>query len=41
MQRNEGKFGKYLVMRDFFGRVVEGIEMHEEEEAEEADEPEG
>lgn len=41
MQRNEGKFGKYLVMRDFFGRVVEGIEMHEEEEAEEAGEPEG
>ena len=33
MQRNEGKFGKDLVMRDFLGRVVEGIEMEEEEEA--------
>jgi hypothetical protein len=32
MKRNEGKFGKYLVMRDFFGRVVSGIEMSEEEE---------
>lgn len=36
MKRNEGKFGKNLVMRDFFGRDVEGIEM-EEEEAEEAE----
>ena len=39
MKRNEGKFGKYLVMRDFFDRVVGGIEMLEEEE--EADEAEG
>ena len=38
MKRNEGKFGKYLVMRDFFDRVVDGIEMLEEEE--EADEAE-
>jgi hypothetical protein len=30
-QRNEGKFGKDLVMYDFLGRVVEGIEMEEEE----------
>ena len=38
MKKNEGKFGKYLVMRDFFGRVVEGIEMLEDEdEAEEAE----
>lgn len=33
MKRNEGKFGKDLVMRDFLGRVVEGIEMDEEEES--------
>ena len=26
-QRNEGKFGKNLVMYDFLGRVVEGIEI--------------
>ena len=32
MKLNEGKFGKFLVMRDFFGRVVGGIEMLEEEE---------
>ena len=41
MKRNEGKFGKNLVMRDFFGREVEGMEMIEEEqepeEVEEAD----
>ena len=37
-QRNEGKFGKNLVMYDFLGRVVEGIEMEdEEEEVEEAE----
>jgi hypothetical protein len=35
MQRNEGKFGKNLVMRDFIGRVVEGIEMDDEDEGEE------
>ena len=39
MKRNEGKFGKNLVMRDFFGRVVEGIEMVEE--SEESEEGEG
>ena len=33
-QRNESKFGKDLVMHDFLGRVVEGIEMEDEEEAE-------
>jgi hypothetical protein len=33
MERNKGKFGKDLVMWDFIGRVVEGIEMEEEEEA--------
>lgn len=27
MKRNEGKFGKDLVMYDFLGRTVEGIEM--------------
>jgi len=32
MKRNEGKFGKNLVMYDFIGRVVEGIEMDDEEE---------
>ncbi len=31
-QRNEGKFGKNLVMFDFLGREVEGIEMEEEDE---------
>ena len=41
MKRNEGKFGKYLVMRDFFGRVVDGIEMLEEEEQTEESEKEG
>jgi hypothetical protein len=35
LKRNEGKFGKYLVMRDFFGRVVDGIEMVEEEQEQE------
>jgi hypothetical protein len=39
MKRNEGKFGKFLVMRDFFGREVESIEMLEEEE--ETEESEG
>jgi len=34
MERNKGKFGKNMVMWDFIGRVVEGIEMEEEEEAE-------
>nr|CRH08155.1 Conserved protein of unknown function [Candidatus Magnetococcus massalia] len=34
-KRNEGKFGKDLVMFDFFGRDVDGIEMEEEEEEEE------
>ena len=29
---NQGKFGKNLVMYDFLGRVVEGIEMEEEGE---------
>ncbi len=39
LKRNEGKFGKNLVMYDFIGRVVEGIEMEDEDEAEgEADE---
>ncbi len=33
MKRNEGKFGKNLVMYDFLGREVEGIEMEEEDEA--------
>ena len=33
-ERNKGKFGKDLVMWDFIGRVVEGIEMDEETEAE-------
>jgi hypothetical protein len=40
IKRNEGKFGKYLVMRDFFGRAVEGIEMLEEEAKEEQEEAE-
>ena len=37
-KRNQGKFGKDLVMLDFFGREVEGIEIEEpeEDEAEEA-----
>ena len=39
MKRNEGKFGKYLVMRDFFDRTVDSIEISEGEE--EADEAEG
>ncbi len=30
MARNEGKFGRGLVMYDFIGRKVEGIEMEEE-----------
>ena len=34
-QRNEGKFGKDLVMHDFLGRVVDGIEMEDEEEEKE------
>ncbi len=34
-QRNEGKFGKDLVMYDFLGRVVDGIEMEDEEEEKE------
>lgn len=34
MKRNEGKFGKNLVMWDFLGREVEGIEMDEEDEEE-------
>jgi hypothetical protein len=37
MERNKGKFGKDLVMWDFIGRVVEGIEMEDEDEEEEAD----
>ncbi|MES9868403.1 MAG: hypothetical protein ABW082_13980 [Sedimenticola sp.] len=41
MERNKGKFGKNLVMHDFIGRVVEGIEMDEEEEEAEAEEAEG
>ncbi|MCP3867824.1 MAG: hypothetical protein GY703_06965 [Gammaproteobacteria bacterium] len=28
-QRNKGKFGRNLVMHDFLGRVVEGIEMED------------
>ena len=35
---NQGKFGKNLVMYDFLGRVVEGIEMEEETEEAEAEE---
>lgn len=35
-KRNEGKFGKNLVMFDFLGRPVDGIEMEEEDEAEPA-----
>ena len=31
-RRNKGKFGKDLVMYDFLGRVVEGIEMEDAEE---------
>ena len=37
MERNKGKFGKNLVMYDFIGRVVEGIEMEDEEDEEDAD----
>ncbi len=36
-RRNQGKFGKDLVMFDFLGREVEGIEMEEEEEEDEAE----
>jgi hypothetical protein len=39
-RRNQGKFGKDLVMFDFLGREVEGIEMEEEAEAEEQEEAE-
>lgn len=35
MKRNEGKFGKNLVMYDFIGKMVEGIEMEEEDEEDE------
>ena len=38
-RRNEGKFGKDLVMYDFLGRVVDGIEMKDAEEK--MDEAEG
>ena len=38
-RRNEGKFGKDLVMYDFLGRVVDGIEMKNAEEK--MDEAEG
>ena len=44
MKRNEGKFGKDLVMDDFLGREVEGIGIEEgeqEEEKEEAEDAEG
>lgn len=34
MKRNEGKFGKDLVMYDFIGREVEGFELEEPEEPE-------
>jgi len=34
LKRNEGKFGKDLVMFDFLAREVEGIEMEDEEEDE-------
>lgn len=34
MEANKGKFGRTLVMYDFIGRVVEGIEMDDEEEDE-------
>ena len=34
-QRNEGKFGKDLVMYNFLGRVVDGIEMEDEEKEKE------
>ena len=33
LKLNQGKFGKNLVMHDFLGREVEGIEMEEGEEA--------
>ncbi len=36
LRLNKGKFGKDLVMYDFLGREVEGIEMEEKEEAEES-----
>lgn len=32
MKANEGKFGADLVMLDFLGREVEGIEMEEEDD---------
>jgi len=35
MELNKGKFGKNLVMYDFIGRVVEGIEMEEDDKEEE------
>lgn len=43
LKRNEGKFGKDLVVLNFLNRPVDGIEMEEEEEEEEApaDAPEG
>ena len=42
MKRNEGKFGKDLVMYDFLGRAVESVEMEEEEEDEEdGEDPQG
>lgn len=34
LARNAGKFGKDLTMWDFIGRVVESIEMDEEEQDE-------
>jgi hypothetical protein len=37
MKRNAGKFGKDLVMYDFLGRAVEGIEVEEEEEGEDTE----
>ncbi|MCB1735305.1 MAG: hypothetical protein H6981_08290 [Gammaproteobacteria bacterium] len=37
MKANEGKFGKNLVMLNFLGRDVEGIEMEEEDEEESED----
>ena len=37
LKSNEGKFGKDLVMRDFFGRSVESIEFAEAEEAPKAE----
>ncbi|MCP3670444.1 MAG: hypothetical protein GY814_08410 [Gammaproteobacteria bacterium] len=34
LRLNKGKFGKDIVMHDFLGREVEGIEMEEAEETE-------